>query len=85
MSIPNVITHQGGRCKCYLFTMPKDLCAIVPARSNSAGAHEVYEDVFVDQRASKSAGGLAERSIDLVIGIGRGTALPDAPSAMAQP
>src|ERR1019366_3627970 len=22
VSIPNVITHQGGRCKCYLFTAP---------------------------------------------------------------
>ena len=23
MSMPNVITHQEGRCKCYLFTLPK--------------------------------------------------------------
>jgi hypothetical protein len=24
VSIPNVITHQESRCKCYLFTTPKD-------------------------------------------------------------
>jgi hypothetical protein len=22
--MPNVITHQDGRCKCYLFTLPKE-------------------------------------------------------------
>jgi hypothetical protein len=61
----------------------EDLSAIVSARSNSAGAHDVDEDVFVDQRGPQvSRRDWPERSIDLVIGvdrINRGLALPDAP------
>jgi hypothetical protein len=58
----------------------EDLSAIVSARSNSAGAHDVDENVFVDQRGPQvGRRDWPERSIDLVIGISRGTAGPDAP------
>jgi hypothetical protein len=57
-----------------------DLSAIVPAGSDSAGAHDVDEDVFVGQRGSQvGRRDWPEHGIDLAIGIGRGAAFPNAP------
>jgi hypothetical protein len=57
-----------------------DLSAIVTAGSDSAGAHDVDEDVFVDQcRSQVGRRDWPEHGVDLVIGIRRGAAFPDAP------